>query len=74
MLLFPPQTWVWVWLGNQVGGGRLRAMWYRKTYRTQNICEEGDVCGGHWASGVTRGLGLRLGGLGAWFLNWVPLP
>ena len=30
MLLFPPQTWFGRGLGNQVGGGRLRAMVYRK--------------------------------------------
>ena len=51
MLLFPPQTWVWVWLGNQVGGGRLRAMEHREIYRNRNIVR--------WV-GVALGLGERL--------------
>ena len=31
-------------LGNQVGGGRLRAMMYSKSYRTHNIGEKAEVC------------------------------
>ena len=27
---FLPKTWVWVWLGDQVGGGRLRAIEHGK--------------------------------------------
>ena len=58
MLLFPPQTWVWAWLGNQVGGGRLRAMEHRETYRNRNIGERDEVGGcGLGARGVTRGSG-----------------
>ena len=40
-------------LGNQVGGGRLRAMVYRKTYRTHNIGGQAEV--GAVAMGLVGG-------------------